>query len=179
MPTLPAIKNQMNNLINLGNETTGKTDETITDVINSLIAGYGGGFDIGTGTYIGTELINDYPYYVVFYKEGNGYGVCFTTDKTLYYNNSYIEINVCAYIILQTLEEVYRLIMIDNYHEQCNFHFKNSTATRMILKNICDKKSVDGVSMRVSSFANFSTSNTSFSSDKAKIIENPIAVPSV
>ena len=43
MSTPLTVKTQMQSLLNLANETTGKTDVTLTDGVNSLVEGYGQG----------------------------------------------------------------------------------------------------------------------------------------
>ena len=42
MATIEQVKNQMQTLLNNANATTGKTDTTLTNGVNSLINGFGG-----------------------------------------------------------------------------------------------------------------------------------------
>lgn len=65
MATKASIKTKLQNLINAGNEATGKQDADLTTVVSSLIEGYGqGGTDTSDATATSSDILKDKTAYV-------------------------------------------------------------------------------------------------------------------
>ena len=81
MSNFSTIKNQIQELIDLANATTGKTDEDLTTALNSLMSGYGSGSDSGGGS--ATDSLNLMDYVGCIYNMFNNVAFPENTDLVL------------------------------------------------------------------------------------------------
>lgn len=54
------LTDSINALTQYANETTGKSDTTLSDAVGSLVEGYGGGSNVATGTFVGNDTRDVY-----------------------------------------------------------------------------------------------------------------------
>lgn len=95
------LTDSINALTQYANETTGKSDITLSDAVGSLVEGYGGGSKVITGTYTPTEdvYVKDIqiphnleivPDFIIAYADG------ITSDAS--YASTYIVVGACTKI---------------------------------------------------------------------------------